>query len=263
MKLNKKYLAPLCSLFVTGTLLISIAVLFLGRSFGWFARNERVSATGLSVSAVSPYKTEQVLCMPGDDGMLVPINDETAASLFSDLVPGESVTVYLRIFNSEDIALNTTLLLSAPTALTDSAVRTDETDPNYYYFGSQIRVKSILSCNQNGVVAGGNDQDLRIVQGKEAFLLTLPDSFYTGDVTKDTVKQGVGTATAYDFSTASPKPLTNDIEIAAGATVYFAITFEFAENDQVQNPYINFGVADANSQGTLSRQLLCSYTETE
>jgi hypothetical protein len=262
MKLNKKYLAPLCSLFLTGALLISIVVL-LGRSYGWFARNEKTSAAGLSVSAVSSYKTEQGLYTLGNSGTLVPLNSETAASLFSDLVPGESVTVYLRIFNSEDIALNTTLLLSAPTALTDSAVRTDETDPNYYYFGSQIRVKSILPCNQNGVVAGGNDQDLRIVQGKEAFLLTLPDSFYTGDVTKDTVKQGVGTATAYDFSTASPKQLTNDIEIAAGATVYFAITFEFAENDQVQNPYINFGVADANSQGTLSRQLLCSYMETE
>lgn len=263
MKLNKKYLAPLCSLFVTGALLVSILVLSLGRSFGWFARNERVSATGLSVSTVSPYKTEQVLCMPGDDGTLVPINDETAASLFSGLLPDESVTVYLRIVNSEAIALDTTLLLSAPTAQTDSAVRTDENDPNYYYFGSQIRVKSILPCNQNGVVAEGNGQDLRIVQGKEAFLLTLPDSFYTGDVTKDTVKQGVGTTTAYDFSTASPKTLANDIEVAAGSTVYLAITFEFAENDQVQNPYINFGVAGTDPQGTLSRRLLCSYEKSE
>ena len=260
MKLNKKYLAPLCSLFVTGALLISILVLSLGKSFGWFARNERVSATGLSVSAVSPYKTEQTLCMQGNNGTLVPINDEAAAGLFSDLLPGGSVTVYLKISHSEDVALSTALLLSAPTAQTDSAVRTDEADPNYYYFGSQIRVKSILPCNENGVVADGSDQDLRIVQGKEAFLLTLPDSFYTGDVTKDTVKQGVGTPTAYDFSTASLKQLTEEIEVAAGATVYLAITFEFVENDQVQNPYINFGAA---GQGTLSRQLLCHYTKAE
>ena len=263
MKLNKKYLSQLCSLFVTGALLISIVALVLGKSYGWFARNERVSATGLSISTVSPYKTEQVLCMPESSGTLVPLNDETAASLFSNLLPGESVTVYLKIFNSEDIALSTTLLLSAPTALTDSAVRTDETDPNYYYFGSQIRVKSILPCNENGVVTGGNDQDLRIVQGKEAFLLTMSDSFYIGDVTKDTVKQGVGTTTAYDFSTASPKQLTEEIEVAAGTTVYLAITFEFVENGQVQNPYINFGVAGTASQGALSRQLLCHYTKTE
>ena len=263
MKLNKKYLAPLCSLFITGALLISILVLSLGNSFGWFARNEKVSASGLSVSTFSSYKTEQVLCMLESNGTLVPLNDETAASLFSDLVPGESVTVYLQIFNAEDIALNTTLLLSAPTALTDNAVRTDESDPNYYYFGSQIRVKSILPCDKNGVVAEGNSQDLRIVQGKQAFLLTMPDSFYTGDVTKDTVKQGVGTTTAYDFSTALPKTLTKDIEIAARATVYLAITFEFAENGQVQNPYINFGAASADSPGTLSRQLLCHYTKAE
>lgn len=260
MKLNKKYLAPLCSLFITGALLISILVLSLGKSFGWFARNERVSATGLSVSTVSPYKTEQTLCMQGNNGTLAPLNEETAASLFSNLLPDETATVYLKIFNSEDIALSTTLFLSAPTALTDGAVRTDETDLNYYYFGSQIRVKSILSCNENGVVAEGNSQDLRIVQGKEAFLLTMSDSFYTGDVTKDTVKQGVGTPTAYDFSTTSPKQLTAEIEVAAGATVYLAITFEFAENGQVQNPYINFGTA---GQGTLSRQLLCHYAKPE
>ena len=263
MKLNKKYLAPLCSLFVTGTLLISIAVLSLGRSFGWFARNELVLASGISVSSISPHKTEQVLCTLESNGTLVPLSDETAASLFSDLVPGESVTVYLKIFNPESVALNTDLLLSAPTELTDTPARADETDPDYYYFGSQIRVKSILPCNENGVIAEGEGQDLRIVQGKEAFLLTMPNSFYTGDVTKDTVKQGVGVTAAYDFSTDMPKQLTNEIEIAAGETVHLAITFEFVENDQSQNPYIHFGVASAGSNGTLSRRLLCRYTEVQ
>lgn len=263
MKLKNKYLAPLCSLFVTGVMLIAIVVLSLGKTYGWFSRNEEVSAFGLSVSALGAYETEERLYMLESNGTLVPLNDETAASLFSNLVPDETVTVYLQIFNSEDIALDATLLLSAPTAQTDSPVRADESDPNYYYFGSQIRVKSILPCDENGSVAEGSVQDLRAVQGKEAFLLTLPDSFYVGDVTKDTVKQGVGTTTAYDFSDALPKTLTKDIEIAAGATVYLAITFEFAENGQVQNPYINFGAASADSQGTLSRSLLCSYTKSE
>lgn len=259
MKLNKKFLSPLISLVVTGTLLVTIGVLTLGSSFGWFSHNAEVSASGISVSSVSPYKTEQQLCQLASNGTLVPLNDTTAKALFSDLVPGKSVTVYLRVINPEAVALNMELLFGAPSALSDvSTSETIDGTTNYYYFGSQLRVTSILACDASGTTTGS---DLRIVKGKDAFLLTMPDSFYTGDTASDAVTQGVGVTTAYDFSTASQKKLTGEINVAAGATAYFAITFQFAENGQEQNPYINFGVTSAGSRGSIYRELLCWYSE--
>ena len=267
MKLNKKYLAPICSLFVTGGLLITIAVLTLGSSFGWFSNNDKVSASGISVSSVSPYQTSQVMCQLVD-GSLVPM-DGTALDVLSGMVPGDTQTAYVRIENKELAALNMELLLSAPREGISDTVVTETVDgtTNYYYFGSQIRVTSIRTCNVSGTASGN---ELRIVHGKDAFLLTMPDGFYTGDTTSDEVKQGVGVTAEYDFSTAAQKKLTGAITVPAATkdadtgdvtpgVIYLAITFEFAENGQEQNPYIGFGTG--SSRGALSRQLLCWYTE--
>lgn len=268
MKLNKKYLAPICSLFVTGGLLITIAVLTLGSSFGWFSNNDKVSASGISVSSVSPYQTSQVMCQLVN-GSLVPM-DGTTLDVLSGMVPGNTQTAYVRIENQELAALNMELLLSAPREGVSDTVVTETVDgtTNYYYFGSQIRVTSIHTCNVSGTASGN---DLRIVHGKDAFLLTMPDSFYTGDdKTSDEVKQGVGVTAEYDFSTAAQKKLTRAITVPAATkdadtgdvtpgVIYLAIDFQFAENGQEQNPYIEFGTG--NSSGTLSRQLLCWYSE--
>ena len=60
--------------------------------------------------------------------------------------------------------------------------------------------------------------------------------------------------------------MANGIEIEVNETVWIAITFEFAENGQVQNPYIDF--ANKSSSDTakkayvLTREILCWYGET-
>ena len=43
--------------------------------------------------------------------------------------------------------------------------------------------------------------------------------------------------------------------------VYIAITFEFAENGQVQNPYIDFGTAGDHADCKLERDILCWYSQ--
>lgn len=285
MKLNKKYLAPLCSLFVTGGLLLSIAVLTLGSSFGWFSNNDKVSATGISVSSISPFKTEEMLYMCTDEktGKLVPLQDYANATVFSAMLPGNQRTVYLKVTNEEsDTALSLDLLLSAPSTSTDSGYSANVTTgtgenattvTEYYYFGTQVRVSKIALAACTVTVTDGvesvtrqsvSDTDLCTLTGAQKFLLTMPDAFYTNGV------QGVGaTATQVSdaFAAASQKMLTGSdaITVAAEGTVWVAITFEFVENGQVQNPYIDF--ANKNSKDevkkgfVLTREILCRYSE--
>ena len=273
MKLNKKYLAPLCSLFVTGGLLLSIVVLVMGSSFGWFSNNDKVSATGISVSSISPFKTEEMLYMedPNTAGKLVPLQDYANATVFSAMLPGNQRTVYLRVYNEEsDTDLSLDLLLSAPSTSTDSGYAEND---QHYYFGTQVRVSKIALAACTVTVTDGvesvtrqsvSDTDLCTLTGSQKFLLTMPDAFYTNGV------QGVGaTATQVSdaFAAASQKMLTGSdaITVAAEGTVWIAITFEFVENGQVQNPYIDFAnksSEDATKAGfVLTREILCRYGE--
>ena len=260
MKLNKKYLAPLCSLFVTGGLLITIAVLTLGSSFGWFSNNDKVSASGISVSSVSPYKTEQKLYVQNDakNGLVELSTAADAKSFFSGMVPNDTKTVYVAITNNEETALNVELLLSAPNESDEVCVTNNGLK---YYFGSQIKISTIQLSDATGAITDATDlrtTSLKESKIGEAYLLTMPKSFY--DV--ESGLQGVGVSAEYNFTTASQKKISEAVEVTAGATVYVAVTFEFVENGQVQNPYINFGAAtneDGTTNGTLSRQLLCWY----
>jgi hypothetical protein len=88
----------------------------------------------------------------------------------------------------------------------------------------------------------------------------MPDAFYTNGV------QGVGaTATQVSdaFAAASQKMLTGSdaITVEASESVWIAITFEFAENGQVQNPYIDFGTEGDHAGYKLERDILCWYNQ--
>ena len=289
MKLNKKYLAPLCSLFVTGGLLLSIVVLVMGSSFGWFSTNDKVSASGISVSSISPFKTDEALYMedpnntPSSPKKLVKLTSYDDATVFAQMLPGQTRTVYLKVTNKEsDTDLSLDLLLSAPSTSTDSyytANVTTGTGENattvteYYYLGSQIRVNKIALATVTVTGTEGNETvtldsvattDLSgdVMTGSQKFLLTMPESFYTDGV------QRVGatsTEVTQAFAAASQKKMANGIEIEKNETAWIAITFEFAENGQVQNPYIDF--ANKSSSDTakkayvLTREILCWYGE--
>ena len=264
LKLNKKYLAPLASLLVTGGLLMTVGVLLLGSSFGWFSHNDRVTATGLSVSSISPYKTEQAL-YELKDGQLTKLTGTAEAALFAEMLPGDKRTVYLGVTNKDTVTLDLQVLLSAPSRGTDSGYTATVTEGSnavteHYYLGSQIRVSDIKLATATGATTG---DEICAVEGKNAFLLTMPDAFYQNG------KQNTGATEAQvtaAFESAAQKKLTDtgSITVAPDETVYVAITFEFAENNQVQNPYINFG-ADSTKAApqncVLTRTLLCWYSK--
>lgn len=266
MKLNKKYLAPLCSLFVTGGLLLSIAVLTLGSSFGWFSTNDKVSATGISVSSVSPYDTDESLWMLNEDKNALVTFDN---SLFAGMCPADQRTVFLKVVNNEGVDLTLDLLLSAPIKDTTDTGYADENTGNiWYYLGTQMRVVNVQISDSNGTISD-TAVNYCALTGSNAFLLTIPDangtSFYTDG------KQGVGATTAQiesAFAAAAQKKMTQPptdgepITIAANkGEVYIAITFEFAENGQVQNPYIDFGTEGDHAGYKLERDILCWYSE--
>lgn len=281
MKLNKKYLAPLCSLLVTGGLLVSIAVLTLGSSFGWFSNNDKVSASGISVSSVSPYKTAQALYVKDEaTGTLTPLGETANTTLFSKMLPGNKQTVYLEVQNTDNVDLELELLLSAPNNSTSGGTDSGYADgTNYYYLGTQMRVSEIklATCTKSGdtiTCTGTSGNDLRAVSGANAYLLTIPDDAFYPDGLQETAATAKQIQDA--FAQASQKKLTNSntakILVENGETVYLAITFEFVENNQVQNPYIDFGnkdVANTNSETAdranyvLTRTLLCWYSEAE
>ena len=280
MKLNKKYLAPLCSLFVTGGLLLTIGVLVMGSSFGWFSNNDRVTASGLSVSSISPYKTTENLYMLDEEtNQLVKLENVGSTTLFSNMLPTDQRTVYLEVTNNEsDTPLSLDVLLSAPNNTTNGGTDSGYSDENgYYYFGSQIRITNIQISDSTGALSNDATANICAVDGTtQAYLLTIPavdgeNSFYD-----ENGLQGVG-ATANQitaaFQNASQKKLTdaNSITVPAGETVYIAFTFEFVENNQVQNPYIDFAnKAGITAEDTakelerkncvLTRELLCQYS---
>ena len=287
MKLNKKYLAPLCSLLVTGGLLVSIAVLTLGSSFGWFSNNDKVSASGISVSSVSPYNMGQTLVTftYDADGNITgetELSDKAAAELFSGMLPTNKRTVYLRVRNSEKAAMSLEILLSAPSKYDESTDNGSDSefvkDNLYHYFGSQIRISEIAAFDKAGNGGKGSlGTSYCTVKGtNNAYLLTMPatDSNSNSNYQGTGGTPNTGFSEPYDFSKASQKKLTSAIPIPAAiddekpSYTYYAITFEFVDNGKVQNAYINFGssakgVTAPESGYRLSRTLLCWYSEAE
>lgn len=284
MKLNKKYLAPLCSLFVTGGLLLTIGVLVMGSSFGWFSNNDRVTASGLSVSSISPYNMEQTLVTftYDTDGNITgetELSREAAAELFSGMLPTNKRTVYLRVQNKEKTAMSLEILLSAPSKYNESTDTGSDSefvkDDLYHYFGSQIRISEIAAFDKAGNDGKGSlGTSYCTVKGtNNAYLLTMPatDSNSNSNYQGTGGTPNTGFSEPYDFSKASQKKLTSAIPIPAATNdeepsyTYYAITFEFVDNGKVQNAYINFGssaegVAAPESGYKLSRQLLCQYS---
>jgi hypothetical protein len=246
-------------------LLPSVNTAMLSSSFGWFSNNDKVSATGISVSSVSKYDTEESLWMLNKNA-LVPFDN----SLFAGMCPADQRTVFLKVVNKESVKLTLDLLLSAPIKDTTDTGYADENTGNiWYYLGTQMRVVNVQISDSNGTISD-TAVNYCALTGSNAFLLTIPDANGTSFYTKDG-KQGVGATTAQiesAFAAAAQKKMTQPptdgepITIAANkGEVYIAITFEFAENGQVQNPYIDFGTEGDHAGYKLERDILCWYNQ--
>lgn len=239
--LKRKYIAPLLSLLTTGLMLVLVFFLVLDRSLGWFANNNDLSASGMSVKARGVPETEQYLMVDG-----VRIEDQSN-NLFAGLVPGDTIKLRLYVKNKENRAINFKLLMQAPTENDDEPYILDGL---YHYMGTQIRINSV----KNG------SSELLSLSGNERYLLELDDSLYIG---KNSDLPPTSVDSEYDFSSLSDKPLTNTLNIAANGEMILDIELEFVDNKISQNPYIEFGAADsANSEKaglSLSRTLICYF----
>ena len=177
--------------------------------------------------------------------------EATAENLFSDLTPGDTVTVQLYVENQSDSSISFELLMAAPVENQDEIPLIK--DEKYHYFGSQIRINSVKNANTDVLRLVGNDR----------YLLTLDSELYIGEK-KDLPPTSIDDK--YDFLLISEKKLTNAISIPAGGNITLDIELQFVDNGISQNAYIGFGSADAFDENienvappTLSRTLICYF----
>ena len=242
--MKRKYFASLWSLAVTGVMLVIALFAMLSTSLGWFAKNNTVTASGLSVSVKGLPETEAYLIM---DGVKL---DAGAADLFAEMMPGEKRTAMLYVKNLSGKSIDITLYLSAATAETDTVY---EQADLYHYFGSQIRLNSIKKTDSS---------DILNLTGTGKYLLTLDDSLYTGGLQPTGVPIANG---EHDFSAETDKQLADTLTLAEDEEITLTFEFEFVDNGENQNAYISFADSSVRGKDTLNLsrtlRLYCDYTE--
>ncbi|MBQ3015874.1 MAG: hypothetical protein IJD79_03735 [Clostridia bacterium] len=240
--LKKEYIASFLPLLITGILLILAISCFLNDSLGWLAHNENVSATGLSIGVRGTPETEEYFSFNGE------IIDASNSEIFSGLRPGDTVTLELHIKNKSDSTIALKLLMAVPTENDDIPYVADGL---YHYLGSQIRINSILKSGT----------DILATTDYDNYLLPLSDDKYTDGLPPTSIDE------EYDFSTLSERVLIDEAKIENGAEVIFDITFEFVDNNTLQNAYIEHSASDSEdaekSALNLSRKLICDYSFSE
>ena len=282
-KTIKSLIYKAASLLLLAIFLCTSVFIYLQKSFGWFSDNDEVSASGLSVQASSGLNTEVYLSFdqsgetriePSDFVPEATLADDgkSAASLFKNFIPGESRTVYLVIKNEESTKdINASLSMLAPTEDDDVPIITDASGKEvaagtegalYHYFGSQIRITAI-----NDIVTNADST----VTSTSLYTLTGADQFLLPTTLDATTKlQSTYLTSAYTFPT-DPKVLTDTFTIDAGATKIIEIVFEFVDNKEVQNTYIDFGKPITTGEGDAAvttlprvckRTLYCTFEET-
>jgi hypothetical protein len=271
-KQMKSLLYKATSLVLLGIFMCTAVFGYLSRSFGWFSDNTEVSASGMSVLSSDglDVKAEFAKPYPNAEGGYVfnNTNDATFAA-FSSLVPGDRISIYLKITNSELSPVTVNLSLAPPQNKPDAEIPTyqelpivhgpsgtpvippdNDTSGNYkyHYFGSQLRINSMTLVEGQGDLY--DDSELTyICEDFDRYLLrteTLKD-----DNGNNTNFQTTYTTKPVDFSSLSPMVLTKDFTMPAAtmgaddkvipATVIIKVEVEFVDNSKVQNAYINFG----------------------
>ncbi|MGN0806417.1 MAG: TasA family protein [Candidatus Coproplasma sp.] len=125
--MNKSKLKNLIKLIVACVVAVAftvVAVIFFvqDNAFAWFAKNNQVSASGMSATVKSDYDVTLTA---------------SASTELSALYPGQSATVTLTFKNNEAEQLKADIYLTvgAEVPITENG--------NYYYFGSQIKVTAV------------------------------------------------------------------------------------------------------------------------
>ena len=234
LNIKKEYIMPLCSLMLVGTALILATIIMFNSTLGWLAKNDQVSGNGMAVSTKGVPDTEVYLSVGG-----VRV-EEDATNIFAGLVPGENVTFSLHVNNLTDEKIGLKVLMEAPEAEDDTVY---EENGLFHYFGSQLRLNSIMM----------NEADILTLTGNDRYLLTLDELLYT------TNGQPTAINSEFDFSTQTDKELTDLIEIEGNGEIELIFTIEFVDNHELQNAYIQFGdpTNDGKKDLRLLRTLIC------
>lgn len=240
MRELKRYISPLISLALMGTLFVITLAIFVGSSLGWFTENKQTTASGISLSTIGVAQTEQYFIL---DGVRV---EEDAGDFLSGMMPGQTKTVQLYFRNKSSYAIALNLAVEKPDFENDTPLIIDGL---YHYFGSQIRFKSIRN---------GENEHLAL-SDEDAYLLTLDSSLYKNGLAPTSIEE------AYDFSSAQRKMLlTEPIEVRAGGEIVLDITIEFVDNGELQNAYMYFGNTSSEENAdeqkaalVVSREILC------
>lgn len=238
--MKKAYIAPLISVIVAGFLVISSFFIMIDNTLAWFAHNNSVNSSGMSISARGVPETEQYLIV---DGVKV---EETASNLFSNLIPGKIIRFSLYVKNNTDYDIDFQLIMQAPSANNDAPYVIDGL---YHYMGTQIRINSV----KNG------DEEILALDGNDRYLLKLEPTLYVGE---DASLPPTSIDFEYDFSLEADRNLIHPIKIPGNGEVTLDIEMEFVDNGLLQNPYIEYGASNASDPQkallVLSRTLLCS-----
>ena len=227
--IKKEQIVSFLSLVAVGIVLVLAIFIYSGNSFGWFSANRQVGARGMSVS---PYGLPEAEVYFMVDGVRV---EESAADIFADLVPGQTVDFQLYVRNMSGEKISVQLFMAAPTAEQDTVVVQNEL---FHYFGSQIRLNHI----QNGA------DDILTLFEEERYLLLLDESLYTNGLPPTAIEN------EYDFSALRDRPLTSVLELDGEEVLCLDFELEFVDNNTLQNVYIDFG---KDGDQILARTLLC------
>ena len=131
---NKVVVGAIIKTVVAFVVLLVLIFGYFANSLGWFAKNENVKGGGLSVS-VEGIRVEitQISSVGGV------VDNDSLAVAFSDLCPGDTVTVSVEITCYKELE-TFTMSLCAPQGCETPV----QSEGKNYYFGSQILLSSVL-----------------------------------------------------------------------------------------------------------------------
>lgn len=264
-KQMKSLLYKAGSLVLLGIFMFTAVFGYLSRSFGWFSDNTEVSASGMSVQSSEGLNVKANFATPNEKGeYVVPGTNDATFAAFSELIPGSKVLLYVKVENFETVPVAVNLSLAPPTTAVDEvpiiihnesgkvvASTTDGAAYSYYYFGSQLRINSMV------LVKGSLYGDSTLVYqqtGQGKYLLPTTSLGYDkngvkGDIYQVTGLSATGVTAPVTFPTTAML-LTNDFTLPAAteadgtvtpSSVVIKVEVEFVDNRENQNAYIKFG----------------------
>jgi hypothetical protein len=119
---------------LTFIVLVVLIVGYLSSSFGWFAKNDSVKGSGISVS-VEGISVE-ITQISSAGGV---VDNDSLSVAFSNLCPGDTVTVSVEITCYKELE-SLSVSLCAPQGCETPV----QSEGKNYYFGSQIIMSSVL-----------------------------------------------------------------------------------------------------------------------